>query len=217
MDVQWFPVGPDTVDRRAGVGLILLGLGWFGVAQLPTMVGGSIEVGVSVIGGALSSVVVSQAATGLGIIYFVFGGAIFVRRYTGKPDLRSFWSAIGVGSVAFLVSAAIVVSPDVISGGALAVGTVTSFPVFVCYIAASLFPLGVASNRTHRLVILALWSVIPVFMLLAIPLLIFLEGGWLILIFIFSLPAVLAILLVTAVCGFPLLLMGRLTQHRSTI
>lgn len=215
MHTQRFLMDSDTARQRAGAVLVLIGLGWLGVAQLPAIVGGSIEVAVSLIGGALSGVVVSRAATGLGMIHLLFGGLLLVRRRTGKPDQLSFWSTIGVGTVAFLVSGAVVVSPDVISGGTVTVGMVGSFPVFVCYIAAWLFPLGIAADRNHRLVVLALWSVVPVFMLLAIPLLILSGGGWLILILMFSLPAVFAILLLTAVCGLPLVFAGRLTRLQS--
>ena len=205
----------DGLHRWAGPGLVVIGLGWLAVAQLPTEPTGSVDVVFSAIGGTLSGSAIGSAAFGVGLIHLLIGTLIVAHRYTGRPRSLSFSTVVGAGAIGFVISAAVGVYPDIVQEGTVVLGVMTSFPVFVCYVTAWLFPLGVATDRTQYLVVLAGVAAIPVLMALALVVLLVSGGGWLILILLFSIPAVLVISLLTAVCGLPLVVAGRVNRHRT--
>ena len=203
----------DGLHQLSGPGLVVIGLGWLAVARLPTGPPGLIDVVFSAIGGTLSGSAIGSAAYGVGLIHLLIGTLIVAHRYTGRPRSLSFSTAVGAGAIGFVASAAVGVYPDIVQEGTVVIGVMTSFPVFVCYVTAWLFPLGVATDRTQYLVVLAGVAAIPVLMGLALLVLLVSGGGWLILILLFSIPAVLVISLLTAVCGLPLVVAGRVIRH----
>lgn len=201
----------DGIRRWAGVGLIVVGIGWLGIAQLPAVPGVSIG---GLPGDAID--LVGWATAGLGVIHLCFGAVIFVRRRTEWLARLTFRTSVGIAAVAFLASVAVVTAPEIVRGGTIAPELLSPFPVFVCYIAAWLFPLGSAAERTHRYLVLAGMGVIPLVMLVGIPVLAVLEGGWLILVLLFSLPVVLVTIPITAICGLPLYVAGRITRRQNS-
>ena len=199
----------DRYRRWAGVGLILIGIGWFGVAQLPAVPGVSIG---GLPGDALG--LVGWAASGLGVIHLGFGAVLVVRRRTGWLSRLTFRTSLAIAAVVFVASAAVVSAPDIVRGGTISPELLAPAPVYVCYIAALLFPLGIAAERRHRYLVLAGIGVIPVLMLVAIPLLALLEGGWVILVLLFTLPVVLVTIPIIAIFGLPLYVAGRTIRRQ---
>ncbi|UWG51449.1 hypothetical protein AArcCO_2154 [Halalkaliarchaeum sp. AArc-CO] len=201
----------DRYRRWAGVGLILIGIGWLGVAQLPAVPGVSIG---GLPGDALD--LVGWAASGLGVIHLGVGAVLIVRRRTGWLSRLTFRTSLAIAAVVFVASAAVVSAPDIVRGGTISPELLAPAPVYVCYIAALLFPLGVAADPRHRYLLLAGIGIIPVLMLVAIPLLAVLEGGWVILVLLFTLPVVLVTIPIIAIFGLPLYVAGRTIRRQNS-
>lgn len=200
----------------AGIGLIVAGVGWIGVSQLfSTIISGAIGAAVEI---PRTGTAIEWAGSGLAVVHLFFGGVIIIQRQAERISPLSFRMTVGVGTLAFFVSSAAVMSPNITQQGILTTEIFDmfwSFPVFVCYIAAWLFPIGFASERKHRYIVFAAVSAVPSLILLMIPLSIILEGGWLIVILIASFPAVLALIVLTAICGFPLFVAGRIARSQT--
>ncbi|WP_119814121.1 hypothetical protein [Halalkaliarchaeum desulfuricum] len=201
----------DRFRRWAGVGLVVIGIGWLGIAQLPAVPGVSI-------GGLPGDAVdlIGWAAAGLGVIHLCFGAVLIMRNRTEWLPRLSFRRTLGIAAVAFVSSVVVVSVPDVLRESTIRPDLLAPAPVYVCYVAAWLFPLGVAEKRTHRYLVLAGIGVIPLIMLVGILLLALLEGGWLILALLFTLPVVLVTIPITAICSLPLFVAGRVTRRRNS-
>ncbi|WP_436343269.1 hypothetical protein [Natronorubrum sp. FCH18a] len=187
----------EADDRLIGVSLSMIGLGWISLQPLATELTGAL--------GLYPSEVVS-GSIGIGTIHIVFGLVLLSNEQLNRSF--SFSESVLAGVVALVASSGVLLYWEVIQSGVVRVEALASFSSFACYVAAWGFPLGFASTRRQRFYAIGGLCVIPVAMLVAIPVLVLINGGWLILIAAFSIPVVLALIPLILLLAAPLLIAG---------
>lgn len=187
----------EADSRLLGVSLIIIGLGWVSLQPLATELTGSIGLYLSQI---------AYGSVGIGTIHMVIGTVLLSNKQLNRSF--SFLDSVLAGVIALVASSAAIVSWEFIQRGVVDIEVLISFPFFACYVAAWAFPLGFSSTRHQRLYVIGGLCAIPVAMLVAIPVLILINGGWLILVSLVSIPVILAIIPLVLLLAAPLLIAG---------
>lgn len=204
-------------QRRVGLGLLVVGLGWLALSSAVLAVEGALEsIGSSVpFLSYYPRVTVHLLDPMAADVVSLFVGFVVLSRTRGQWAGRiSFRTAVGTWAVAVVLVTAIVAvvprywSPVTVSS----VTAVFSPQVFVAYCVAGLFATAVASTRRQRYLGVAGIAALPLASLAILVLLIAADAGWSVLFGLYLFPLGLASVVVSLGYALPLLVAAQLLE-----